>query len=177
MRWLSSLCWAHRSKVWKDMMQRILVALVMLAVAGCAGLGAYRDPVRVTVSSVEVLESTMLEQLYRVTLRVQNHNDQALTIRGGSFDLVLNGGDFGSGVTDSEVTVPAFGDAKVEVRMVSTMFGMLRLFQGLAERGPEGGVLRYRISGRFSVDGVFGGVRFDDSGELSIPVGTRGGAS
>lgn len=146
-----------------------LAGLLVLAliIAGCAGLGTHRDNVRVTVSNVQVLEATVLEQLYEVTLRIQNRSERALAIRGGSFDLAINGRDFGSGVTDQQVTVPAYADAQLRVRMVSTVFGMLRLFQGLQEEGRD--TLDYEISGHFSVEEALGGVSFRESGEISLP--------
>jgi LEA14-like dessication related protein len=116
------------------------------------------------------LESTLLEQLYEVTLRIQNRGDQEISIRGGSFDLEIDGKDFGSGVTDAQVTVAPYSDAKIDVRMVSTLFGMLRLIQSLQDQtGESGGALAYEISGRFSVEGNLGGVGFRETGEISLP--------
>jgi LEA14-like dessication related protein len=143
------------------------LALMLLFLAACAGVDAYRDPIRVTVSNIQVLESTLLEQLYLVTLRIQNRNEEPLSIRGGSFDLEINGKDFGSGVTDQAVTVPAYSDAKIEVRMVSTVFGVLRLIQGMRERTD--GSLQYEISGRLSAEGALGGLPFREAGEISLP--------
>jgi LEA14-like dessication related protein len=144
----------------------VWLVLPLLLASACAGVG-YRDAVRVTVSDIRVLESTLLEQLYSVRLRIQNRAQQPIDIRGGSFDLAINGRAFGSGVTDQSVTIPAYADATLDVRMVSTVFGMLRLIQSLqAEGGPA---LGYEISGRFSVANSFGGVRFYDAGEIALP--------
>jgi LEA14-like dessication related protein len=145
-----------------------VLALLVLG-GGCAGLGKYREPVRVTVSDIRVLETTMLEQLYAVTLRIQNPNEHPLAVRGGSFDLEINGRSFGSGVSDAAVTVPPFSDAKIEVRMVSTLFGMLRLIQSFQERERQS--LEYDISGRLSVEQSFTGLSFRERGELSLPKG------
>ncbi|MFM1892496.1 MAG: hypothetical protein RLZ44_1573 [Pseudomonadota bacterium] len=161
------------------MLHRVLGWLTVIGLvgllAGCAGLGKYRDPVRVTVSDIRVLETTMLEQLYAVTLRIQNPNEQPLAVRGGSFDLEINGRDFGSGVSDAQVTVPAFGDAKVEVRMVSTLFGMLRVIQSFQERERES--LEYDISGRLAVEHSFTGLSFRETGELTLPKRAPSGAA
>ncbi len=143
------------------------LAGLLLLLAACAGVESYRDPIRVTVSEIRVLESTLLEQLYLVTLRIQNHNDQPIAITGGSFDLEINGKDFGSGVTDQAVTVPAYSDAKVEVRMVSTVFGVLRFIQGMSERTDR--TLQYQITGRLSAEGTLGGLPFREQGEISLP--------
>lgn len=153
---------------WNDVMGRLLLAtILLLSISGCAGFGGHRESVRVTVSAIEVLESTVFEQLYRVTLRVQNRNDHPITIRGGSFDLAVNGRDFGSGVSDTVLTIPAYSDAQLEVRMVSTLFGMVRLFQGLSSgKNTE---LTYEISGRFGADGFLGGIAFREAGEIALP--------
>ena len=144
-----------------------VLTLLLLLLTACAGVDSYRDPIRVTVSGIQVLESTLLEQLYLVTLRIQNHNEEPIAIRGGSFDLEINGKDFGSGVTDQAVTVPGYSDAKVEVRMVSTVFGMLRLIQSMRERTDQS--MQYEISGRLSAEGVLGGLPFREAGEISLP--------
>jgi LEA14-like dessication related protein len=143
------------------------LTILLLGLAACAGLPRSQDAVRVTVADIRVLEATLLEQLYEVTLRIQNRQDRALSIQGGSFDLELNGKDFGSGVTDARVTVAPYSDTKIDVRMVSTLFGMLRLFQSLQD--SSGGVLEYEIAGRFSVEGRFGGIGFHESGEVALP--------
>jgi LEA14-like dessication related protein len=151
-----------------------LIALLLI-IAGCAGFGGYRDNIRVTVSDIQVMDSsTILEQLYEVTLRIQNRADRPIAIRGGSFDIAINGRAFGSGVTDQEVSVPAFSDAQIKVRMVSTVFGMLRLIQGLQLEDRE--ALEYEISGRFSLQDAFGGLSFHESGEISLPRGPADGA-
>ena len=145
----------------------VIGLFVLWALAGCAGLGGHRESPHVTVSAIRIVEATLLEQVYAVTVRVQNRSERELAIRGGSFDLMLNGKDFGSGVTDQQVSVPPYSDAKIEVQMVSTVFGWVRLIQGLQAR--QGQLLVYEISGRFSVDGGFGSVSFRDVGEIELP--------
>ncbi len=140
---------------------------VLWVLAGCASLGTQRESPRVTVSAIQIVEATLLEQVYAITLRIQNRSERELGIRGGSFDLALNGKDFGSGVTNQQVSVPPYSDAQIEVRMVSTVFGWVQLIQGLQAR--QGQSLVYEISGRFSVDGGFGGVAFREVGEIELP--------
>ena len=61
---------------------RVLTVILVLLGSGCAGLGTQRDSIRVTVSDIRVIEATLLEQVYRVTLRVQNRAADAMC--GGS---------------------------------------------------------------------------------------------
>jgi len=143
-----------------------------ITLGGCSTLGLSSDTLKVTVSNIEVIEATLLEQLYRVTLRIQNRSDQSVTLSGGSFDLDLNGREFGSGVTDQGVTIAPFSDAQVDVRMVSTVFGVVRLVQGL--QNNQGEPLTYEISGRFSTDGLVP-LSFSESGEIDLPQQTSGG--
>lgn len=157
-------------------MHRHFVRSALFATAwllsGCTTLGLSSDSVKVTVSNIEVIEATLMEQLYRVTLRIQNRSNRRLSITGGRFDLELNGRDFGSGVTNQAATIEPFSDAQVDVRMVSTVFGIVRLVQGFQDRGDR--PLDYEISGYLSTDGMIG-VPFRDSGEIALPTESRQG--
>jgi LEA14-like dessication related protein len=148
--------------------------MLLLQAAGCASLGVQKDSVRVTVSDIQVIEATLMEQLYRVTLRVQNRTDQLMSIDGGSFDLELNGSDFASGVSNQAIEIPAFSDAQIDVRMVSSVFGIVRLVQGFQDR--EGEPLTYSISGTLATDGLLG-IGFEESGEIALPRESGGGAA
>jgi LEA14-like dessication related protein len=143
-----------------------LVLLLVIWLGGCASLSSHPEPIRVTVSDLRVIEATMLEQLYGLTLRVQNPNDTPIEFEGMSFELAINGLEFGSGVSDSRVTVPAFGDAKVEVRLVSTLFRLFRHLRALQEESE--GPLSYELSGRVSLADRFGRLRFREHGELDL---------
>lgn len=146
---------------------RCLLMAVMglfIGASGCSTLVGQPDAIRVTVSRIVVEQATLLEQAYNVTLRVQNRTEFPLGVRGGSFDLVINGRDFGSGVSNVRVDIPAFEDAQIELRMVSTLFGMLRLIQGLQDR--TGGSLSYEISGRIAIEGSMTGLSFREQGEF-----------
>lgn len=142
-----------------------LIGMALL-LSACSTLGISSNSVKVTVSNIEIIEATLMEQLYRVTLRIQNRSDKPLPITGGSFDLELNGRDFGSGVTNQAATIDPFSDAQIDVRMVSTVFGIVRLIQGLQDRRGE--PLSYEISGYLSTGGLVG-VPFSDSGEIELP--------
>lgn len=145
-----------------------LCGLMLLTVwlGGCASLSSHPEPVRVTVSDLRVIEATMLEQVYGLTLRVQNPNDTPIEFQGMSFKLAINDLEFGSGVSDSRVTVPAFGDAKVEVRLVSTLFRLFRHLRALQD--DSDGPLSYQIAGRISLADRLGWLRFREQGELDL---------
>jgi LEA14-like dessication related protein len=148
--------------------------LLAVWLGGCASLGGHLEPVRVTVSDLRLIEATMLEQIYGLTLRIQNPNDTPIRFAGMSFELAVNDLEFGSGVSDSKVTVPAFGDAKVEVRLVSTLFRLFRHLRALQEESE--GPLRYEISGRIALADRLGWLRFREHGELDLRMTELGDA-
>ena len=146
---------------------RLWVLLLGISLlAACSTLRLPADAVKVTVSNIEVIEATLLEQVYRVTLRVQNRSERPLTLAGGSFDLEINDRDFGSGLISDRVEIAPFSDVQVTARMVSTLFGYVRLVEGLQAR--EGEALAYSIAGRLSTDD-FIGLSFSESGEIGLP--------
>lgn len=145
---------------------RLVVGAIwgLVCISGCSTLGTKPDAIRVTVSHIALEEATLLEQLYTVTVRVQNHSGSALGVRGGSFDLAINGREFGSGVSNAKVDIGAFEDAQIELRIVSTLFGMMHLIQGM--QAQRDGVLSYEISGRIAIEGSLTGLSFREQGEF-----------
>ena len=145
-----------------------LVALLslLLLLSACASMMPRDDWVRVTIVDIQPLESTLMEQRFLVKLRLQNRAGEALTINGMSFDLDLNGKGFASGVSNQEVTAEGFGEALMEVKVSSTLFGVLRQIQSLQNREPQ--PFQYRISGSLSSPDSFFGLGFSESGEIDL---------
>jgi LEA14-like dessication related protein len=145
----------------------VVVAICMLAgLSGCSTLSKHSETFRVTLSNIEVEEATLLEQLYTVTLRVQNGSEWPLGVRGGSFNLAINGRDFGSGVSNTHVDIPAFTDAQIQLRVVSTLFSVVRLIRGMQDGG--GRPLEYEISGHIKIAGSYGRLSFREQGEIGL---------
>jgi len=140
--------------------------LIIILLAGCAGIEHYKEDVKVTLVNIEVLESTLLEQRYLITLRVQNRTPQPLSVAGMSFDIDLNDRAFGSGVSNQGVTVEPFNDSLFELKMSSSIFGIIRQIQSFQQDQQKS--FRYRISGRISILGSLISIPFDESGELDL---------
>lgn len=140
--------------------------LIIILLAGCAGIERYKDDVKVTLVNIEVLESTLLEQRYLITLRVQNRTPQPLSVVGMSFDIDLNDKTFGSGVSNQGVTVEPFDDSLFELKMSSTIFGIIRQIQSFQRDQQK--PFAYRISGRISALGSLISIPFDESGEIDL---------
>lgn len=99
-------------------MRKFLVAVLAIVVSGCAALQAVIEPPQVTLNNLQVLDMTLLEQRYAVTLRVQNPNPVPLPVTGMNFQIDINDTELGRGVSNRAVTVPAYGEALVEISLV-----------------------------------------------------------
>jgi LEA14-like dessication related protein len=151
-----------------DIMRRILLWIMLISLAGCAGLGYREDSVKVTLSSLQLMESTLMEQRYLVKLRLQNRSQRTLTVNGMSFDVELNGKDFASGVSNQEVSVAAFDEATVEVKVSSSLFGIIRQIQSM--QNLESRAFQYEISGRVHTGNVFTSLPFKEAGVIDLGV-------
>ena len=123
----------------------VTAVVLLLALSACATLTARLEPPRVSLAGLELTELGVFEQRYRLRLRVQNPNDVALPITGMAFRLDLNEREFAHGVSDGKVTVPAFGEAELDVTVTSTLAGLVDQLQRLG-RG-ESDRFAYRLSG------------------------------
>lgn len=148
------------------MMRRFLLAMLLIGLAGCAGMGHREGDVKVTLSSLHLLESTLLEQRYLFTLRLQNRSQSTLTVRGMSFDVELNGREFASGVSNQQVSVPALDEAIVEVEVSSSLFEVIRQIQSLQKR--EHKAFDYKISGRVHIGNGPFSLPFKETGVIDL---------
>ncbi len=141
-------------------------ALVLLAVlfSGCAGLGTYTEPPRVSLVSIQPKEVGVLEQRYALQLRILNPNDTALPVAGMQYTLQINDREFAYGVSRQPVSIPAYGEALLDVDVVSNLLSVLRQLQE-ANTGKQES-LTYRLSGSLSLENRAGKLPFDYHGEL-----------
>ncbi len=140
------------------------VAALAVLLAACAAF-ALREPLSATVADIRPLEVTLLEQRFSVKVRVLNPNDLDIEFDGVVFDLELNGKPFAKGVSSQKGTIPRFGEALIDVNVVSGLSGILRQVNELRS-GRE--AVTYRLSGRVSTS-TFGTVPFETKGELRLP--------
>lgn len=137
------------------------------AVGGCAGLQLGMKKPDVAVVNIRLLDGNLLEQRFVLTLRVTNPNTTEIAIEGLTFAVDLNGQSFAKGVSNQAVVIPRLGDGTVEVTATTGLASFLRQFKAFS-KGRE--KVEYRIKGRL-VTGNFGGINFDQTGEVGLPKG------
>ena len=146
-------------------MRKLFTLILFVVLSGCAALQSAIETPHVTLNNLQVLDITLPEQRYAVTLRVQNPNPIPIPITGMNFQLDINDMELGSGVTNKAITVPAYGDALVGINLVSNLMRVFNQLRGLENNKNQS--LRYRLSGGLSISSRMGKLPFDYRGEFS----------
>lgn len=146
----------------------VLTALIV-QLGACAGLGRYPESPRVSLVSIQPRSMTMLEQRYGLQLRILNPNETSIPVEGLSYSLEINGREFAYGVSRQAVSIPPFGEALLDVDVVSSLLDVLQQVQGLGEQPSE--TLTYRLSGKLSLSNSLARLPFDYRGELKYSPG------
>lgn len=144
----------------------LILSLLLLSLSACA-LFPNRDPVNINVVGLEPLPSQDLEVRFAIKLRVQNPNETAIDYNGIALDLDVNGHSLASGVSDQSGSIPRFSETIVSVPVSISAFSVLRQTLGLSQTQTLDN-LPYVLRGKLAA-GLFGTMRFVDSGTLSLP--------
>lgn len=145
-------------------MKKLTPLLFVAALSGCALLQAPLTEPNVNLVDLRLLDASLFEQRYTLTIRVQNPNAVDLPIAGVNLRVDINGNLLGHGVSNQAVTVPAYGDALLNINIVSNLARILDQVRSL-ENGAASS-LRYRLSGDLRVANRFGKLPFDYQGEF-----------
>lgn len=102
-------------------------------------------------------------------LLVKNPNRFALQIQGLDFTASINGEQLATGDSDQSVTVPAVGEALVDVQVVLGLAQLLSQARKLLTRSEQGPVY-YGVSGTVDLENWPSPIPFDVEGEYSSPL-------
>ena len=144
----------------------LLASLLILTLSACA-LFPNRDPLNINVVGIEPLPGQGLEVRMAVKLRLQNPNETAIEYTGVALDLDVNGKLLASGVSDQQGTIGRFSEGVLVVPVSVSAFAALRQAVGLTQTHSLDN-LPYTLRGKLA-GGLFGTMRFSDSGTLSLP--------
>lgn len=145
-------------------LQAVLLLVLSLVLCACATTSLYQDPPRVTLTSIQPKDMALLEQRYSLQLRIMNPNDVAIPVEGLSYALEINGREFAYGVSNAAVSIPPFGEALLDVEVVSNLLNIMQQVQEM--QGEQHDSLHYRLSGKISLDNSPARLPFEYEGEL-----------
>jgi len=147
-------------------LRALLASLLVMTLSACA-LFPNRDPLNINVVGIEPLPGQGLEVRMAVKLRLQNPNETAIDYTGVALDLDVNGKLLASGVSDQQGTIGRFSEGVLVVPVSVSAFAALRQAVGLTQSQSLDN-LPYTLRGKLA-GGLFGTMRFSDSGVLSLP--------
>jgi LEA14-like dessication related protein len=148
----------------KPSVRGICLLLMAAMLAACAGIGNLKEPPRVSLVNIQPGDMTLLEQRFGVRLRILNPNDAPIPVTGLSCSLEINEREFAYGVSQQDVTIPPFGEALLDVDMVSNLLNVMQQLRGLGRE--EHNSFRYRLKGNLTLANRTRRVPFDYHGEL-----------
>jgi LEA14-like dessication related protein len=144
-----------------------LVSVVVVLLAGCAGLGTRLETPAITFVGIRALEASLFEQKLEVRLRVQNPNTIALPVNVLDIAMELAGEPFATGVTAREFVVPAHGEAEFDMIVTANAATALLKIAGGDRKSRE--EIGYRMKGRLSTKlGLLRSIPFEESGTLPL---------
>ncbi|MCD5991628.1 MULTISPECIES: LEA type 2 family protein [Pseudomonas] len=153
------------------LIRTLLVSFLLLTLGACALL-PNRDPLNINVVGIESLPGQGLEVRLAVKLRLQNPNETAVEYNGVALDLDVNGRLLASGVSDQQGSIGRFSETVLVVPVSVSAFAALRQAVGLTQTQSLDN-LPYTLRGKLA-GGLFGTMRFKDSGVLSLPQSVDG---
>lgn len=143
---------------------KALTLVSVLLVSACSSLvdRIVPEPPDVSLIGIELVKASLLQQTFNLTLNLKNPNDQQLAIENTEFSAIINGDEFASGVSTQPITLPAFGESTVSVRVNS---GLMKILENLSRLSSSDG-LNYVLEGSVKVDGIPVRIPFTRSGTL-----------
>ena len=137
---------------------------ILITLTGCASIPTSKpEAPKVTVASVRPLNLSLTRQKLAFRLRVQNPNNFDLPLQQMNFIAKFAGQEIAEGSSDERVTIPANGEAILEVSVTAKIAEMLNQFRAMIDSDTL--ELDYGVTGTvklanwparipFNVDGV-----------------------
>jgi LEA14-like dessication related protein len=141
-----------------------LLLTLLFTLVACSTLTGRPDAPIVSLADIKFSKMGLLEQSFTLTLRMKNPNDFRLPLRGLNYALKLNGSKLAEGASASKVTIPAYGEALIEVDLVSNLLTAFNQLKGLSGTKP----LKYSLSGKVGVVNKAFKLPFSKEGEISF---------
>jgi hypothetical protein len=150
----------------------LLAGLAILALSACS-LFPHRDPLNINVVGINPLPGEGMEVRLAVKLRLQNPNETTIDYSGIALELDVNDRLLAAGVSDQRGTIKPFSEAVLTVPVSVSAFAALRQAVGMSQMNGFDN-MPYTLRGKLA-GGVFGTMRFNDSGVLNLPRTAAGG--
>lgn len=145
----------------------LIVIAASVSLSGCTTLGRSFERPTISLSNVQLVQAGLLEQRYRLTLRVQNPNAIAIPVKGMTYAVKFAGAEFAQGATPESFTVPANGEDLVNIDVSTDLISTAQHVMNWLKSEPES--LDYELSGKLQVNLPFArAIPFSKSGNVDF---------
>ncbi|OHX14038.1 LEA type 2 family protein [Chromobacterium sphagni] len=146
-------------------MKWIATTLLLLLLSGCGSFGLKKP--QVSLSNIEPGKSTLFEQNFTVTLRINNPNPIPLNASGLNFKLLLGDEQLGEGASAQQLSIPAQGEGLVALQVHTSLAAWIRQLANWQKL--PGGKLNYEIRGELQGLNGLANLPFNNKGEWQLP--------
>lgn len=142
-----------------------LFALAVMLQA-CAGLRPGYETPTVNVNSFRALPSTGMLPNFEIGLQVINPNAEALTLRGISYTVSLEGNEIIKGVGNDLPVIDGYGEGQFMLTASANLFAGIRLVTDLMS--GTGDSFKYELEAKLDVGAFLPAIRVRDSGQIAL---------
>ena len=153
------------------MRYRLILIPLLVLLAACSSLNQLKAP-NATVTAVRPIQGKGMLPDFAVDLHLTNPNAQALSLRGASYTLSIEGQQLVSGVASKLPELPAYGEADVTLTATPDVLGTLGLAQKLLQ-SQDISQLHYKFTARLDLAALLPDLVIEKEGPLSLPAGKR----
>ncbi|MGS2724344.1 LEA type 2 family protein [Porticoccus sp. GXU_MW_L64] len=151
----------------RKVLSQAVVLLAVMLLTGCASLTpGFQNPEVNLVAVAPVSSSSLLEQRFKVGLRVLNPNSVPLPVKGLSYSLKLNGYKVVSGATGDIPELPAYGDVRLDLEAGVNLLGGARFLSGILNNPHQ--QLDYQLETRLDVGLLLPAITLVEEGQISL---------
>jgi len=119
---------------------------------------------QVSLADFRVTKMGLLEQNYRLRLRLKNPNSFPLPIMGMDYQLYLNDQEFAKGTNKQSLTIPAMGENLLDIEVTSNL--MRTIGSKMFKRK-----FNYRLSGNINIMAGAPPIPFEYQGKIPLSRG------
>lgn len=154
------------SRQTRKKMTTLSLVVLLVFLTACAGFYPKNDAIRVNLSSLKMLESTLFEQRFEANIRIQNRSQTELQVKGLSYDLFLNDKAFATGVSNHSVNIEPLSEGVITINLTSTLFSLLRQVKSMQTLENE--PFSYDLHGKVFTGNDMFGLTFSEKGEIDL---------
>lgn len=144
----------------------LIIIFCLVALTACSSAPKREKMIKINLSGLKMLDSTLFEQRFEAEIRIQNRSQSELKFNGMSYDLSLNDKDFASGVTNQKTTILPLSETIISVPLTSTLFGLIRQINAIEDMKNK--PFNYEIFGNVYTDNDRFGISFSEKGQIDL---------